>query len=32
VVKTAEPGGRQAGIRVKSVEELVTKLKEAGVI
>ena len=32
VVKTAEPGGRQAGIKVGSVDELVSKLKEAGVL
>ena len=32
VVKTAEPGGRQAGIKVGSADELVAKLKEAGVI
>jgi len=33
VVKTAEPEERKAGIKVASVEELVTKLKdEAGVI
>ncbi|MCY4335602.1 MAG: electron transfer flavoprotein subunit beta/FixA family protein [Litoreibacter sp.] len=33
IVKTAEPEARQAGIKVSSVEELVTKLKdEAGVI
>lgn len=33
IVKTAEPEARQAGIKVGSVEELVTKLKdEAGVI
>ncbi|MEM6408572.1 MAG: electron transfer flavoprotein subunit beta/FixA family protein [Pseudomonadota bacterium] len=33
IVKTAEPEARQAGVKVGSVEELVTKLKdEAGVI
>ncbi|MEL6232939.1 MAG: electron transfer flavoprotein subunit beta/FixA family protein [Pseudomonadota bacterium] len=32
VLKTVEPEGRQAGIKVKSVDELVGKLKEAGVI
>jgi electron transfer flavoprotein beta subunit len=32
VVKTVEPGGRQAGIKVGSVDELIAKLKEAGVI
>jgi electron transfer flavoprotein beta subunit len=32
VVKTVEPGGRQAGIKVASVDELIAKLKEAGVI
>ncbi len=33
VVKTAEPGGRKAGVKVKSVAELVSKLREeAGVI
>ena len=32
VVKTREPEGRKAGIKVGSVDELVTKLKEAGVI
>ena len=32
IVKTVEPGGRQAGIKVGSVDELVGKLKEAGVI
>ena len=31
-VKTAEPGKRQAGIKVKTTAELVGKLKEAGVI
>ena len=31
-VKTAEPGKRQAGIKVKTAGELVGKLKEAGVI
>src|SRR6218665_2062783 len=32
VVKTEEPGGRKAGIKVKSVEELVSSLKTAGVL
>ena len=32
VVKTVEPAGRKAGIKVKSVDELVAKLKDAGVI
>jgi len=32
VVKTAEPSGRSAGIKVGSVDELVAKLKEAGAI
>jgi electron transfer flavoprotein beta subunit len=32
VVKTAEPAGRSAGIKVASVDELVAKLKDAGVI
>lgn len=32
VVKTREPDGRKAGIKVESVDELVSKLKEAGVI
>jgi electron transfer flavoprotein beta subunit len=32
VLKTEEPGGRKAGIKVKSVEELVSSLKTAGVI
>ena len=32
VVKTTEPEGRKAGIKVGSVDELVSKLKEAGVI
>jgi electron transfer flavoprotein beta subunit len=32
VTKTAEPGKRQAGIKVKTTAELVGKLKEAGVI
>ena len=32
VVKTAEPEGRKAGIKVASVDELVSKLKAAGVI
>ena len=32
VVKTSEPGGRVAGVKVGSVAELVGKLKEAGAI
>jgi electron transfer flavoprotein beta subunit len=32
VVKTTEPGGRKAGMKVGSVAELVGKLKEAGVL
>ncbi|RVD10746.1 electron transfer flavoprotein subunit beta/FixA family protein, partial [Mesorhizobium sp. M2A.F.Ca.ET.029.05.1.1] len=33
VIKTEEPGGRKAGVKVKSVAELVEKLKnEAGVL
>jgi electron transfer flavoprotein beta subunit len=33
VVKTSEPAGRKAGVKVKSVDELIAKLKdEAGVI
>jgi electron transfer flavoprotein beta subunit len=32
VLKTVEPGGRKAGIKVGSPAELVGKLKEAGVI
>ncbi|WP_136685597.1 electron transfer flavoprotein subunit beta/FixA family protein [Falsirhodobacter xinxiangensis] len=32
IVKTVEPAGRSAGIKVGSVDELVSKLKEAGVI
>jgi electron transfer flavoprotein beta subunit len=32
VVKTREPEGRKAGIKVESVDELVTKLKESGVL
>ena len=33
VLKTAEPGGRKAGVKVGSVAELVQKLKvEAGVL
>jgi electron transfer flavoprotein beta subunit len=32
VLKTEEPGGRKAGVKVKSVEELVASLKTAGVI
>ncbi|WP_134724299.1 electron transfer flavoprotein subunit beta/FixA family protein [Paracoccus luteus] len=32
VVKTTEPAGRKAGVKVGSVDELVSKLKEAGVV
>jgi electron transfer flavoprotein beta subunit len=32
VLKTTEPAGRKAGIKVKSVPELVEKLQEAGVL
>ena len=32
VVKTVEPAGRKAGVKVGSVDELVEKLKEAGVL
>ena len=32
VLKTEEPGGRKAGVKVKTVEELVGALKGAGVI
>ena len=32
VVKTSEPAGRSAGIKVGSVDELVAKLKEAGAL
>jgi electron transfer flavoprotein beta subunit len=33
IIKTTEPGGRKAGVKVKDVAELVSKLKtEAGVI
>ena len=32
IINTREPEGRQAGIRVGSVDELVAKLKDAGVI
>jgi electron transfer flavoprotein beta subunit len=33
VLKTAEPAGRKAGVKVKDVAELVSKLKtEAGVL
>jgi electron transfer flavoprotein beta subunit len=32
VVKTTEPPVRKAGVKVKTVDELVAKLKEAGVI
>jgi electron transfer flavoprotein beta subunit len=32
VIKTAEPPVRKAGVKVKSVAELVEKLKEAGAV
>ena len=32
VVKTVEPAGRKAGVKVGSLAELVGKLKDAGVI
>ncbi len=32
VVKTEEPGGRKAGVKVKTVAELVSSLKSAGVL
>jgi electron transfer flavoprotein beta subunit len=32
VLKTEEPGGRQAGVKVKDVAELVSSLKSAGVL
>src|SRR5690606_20302511 len=32
VLKTEEPGGRKAGVKVKDVAELVASLKSAGVI
>jgi electron transfer flavoprotein beta subunit len=32
VVKTEEPSGRKSGVKVKSVGELVEKLKSAGII
>ena len=32
IVKTSEPPGRKAGVKVGSVGELVGKLKEAGVL
>jgi electron transfer flavoprotein beta subunit len=32
VVKTTEPGARKAGVKVASVDELIAKLKDAGVI
>ena len=32
IVKTREPEGRKAGIKVGSVDELVSKLKEAGIV
>jgi electron transfer flavoprotein beta subunit len=32
ILKTVEPPGRKAGVKVKSAAELVGKLKEAGVI
>ena len=31
-VKTVEPPGRKAGVKVGSVGELISKLKEAGVL
>ena len=32
VLKTVEPAGRKAGVKVKSAAELVGKLKDAGVL
>jgi electron transfer flavoprotein beta subunit len=33
IIKTTEPGGRKAGVKVKDVAELISKLKtEAGVL
>jgi electron transfer flavoprotein beta subunit len=32
IVKTAEPAGRRAGVKLGSAAELVGKLKEAGVL
>ena len=32
ILKTEEPPARAAGIKVGSVDELVTKLKEAGAV
>ncbi len=32
VLKTEEPGGRKAGVKVKAVAELVSSLKSAGVL
>ena len=32
ILKTAEPSGRKAGVKVKTVAELVSSLKSAGVI
>jgi electron transfer flavoprotein beta subunit len=32
IIKTEEPGGRKAGVKVKSVAELVSSLKAAGVL
>ena len=32
VIKTEEPGGRKAGVKVKTVAELVSSLKSAGVL
>jgi electron transfer flavoprotein beta subunit len=32
IVKTVEPAARAAGIKVGSVDELVSKLKEAGAV
>jgi electron transfer flavoprotein beta subunit len=32
ILKTSEPPGRSAGVKVKDVAELVSKLKEAGAL
>ncbi len=32
ILKTSEPPGRKAGVKVKDVAELVSKLKEAGAL
>jgi electron transfer flavoprotein beta subunit len=32
VLKTSEPPGRKAGVKVKDVAELVSKLKEVGAL